>query len=71
VNSFQGKEPEYIREKIRDFGRKVKAECPPGWGYTVLMFDYNTEDGSMVYFSSANREDMIKALKEFIEKAGG
>ncbi len=66
--NYQGPEPEHIREVLKDMGREIKAKMPEGWGFTLLMFDFDKgQKGSMLYLSSAQREDMIKAMEEFLE----
>ncbi len=59
-----------IKKKLRELAEKLKGEMPKGWGFTLLMFDYQEEgeEGSMFYISSAQRADMIKVMKEFIWK---
>lgn len=39
-------------------------------GFSLLVFDFG-EDGTMSYISNAAREDMIKAMEEFLEKQRG
>lgn len=58
---------EEIEKLLRVVGLTIKDIMPKGWGFTVLMFDYG-DHGNMFYMSSAEREDMIKAMKEFIAK---
>lgn len=36
-------------------------------GFILLMFEQNTDSGRMNYISNSNREDCIKALKEFTQ----
>lgn len=67
MSNFDVKNPQ-IEEVLRKVGEVIKEMTPPGWGFTVLLFDVNTTKGSMFYLSSARREDMVKAMKEFIEK---
>lgn len=56
--------------KLREIARLLKDSMPPGWGFTLFIFEYGDEvdKGSMFYASSSDREDMIKVLKEFIAK---
>ena len=42
-----------------------------GYGFCLLVFDQNTEEGRMNYISNSNRDDMITALKEFIANHEG
>lgn len=44
---------------------------PKGWGFTLLMFEFGTNDGRMNYISNAPREDMISALKELVANFEG
>lgn len=48
-------------------GDELKAATPPGIGFAVLMFDFG-ETGNLAYVSNADRQDMIRAFKEFIAK---
>lgn len=52
---------------MRKIGGMLKQIIPEGMGFTFLLFDYGSE-GNMFYISSAQREDMIKAMEEFIKK---
>lgn len=55
---------------LREFARMLKENCPPGWGFTLFLFEYGDEidKGSMFYLSSSERGDMLKLPKEFIAK---
>jgi hypothetical protein len=52
---------------LKEIGEYLKTKVPTGMGFMVLMFDYG-EKGNMFYLSSALRDDMIKAMEEFIAK---
>ena len=60
-------EEEIVKSKMQEIARKVKEELPEGFGFVVLAFKFN-EKGQMIYTSNANREDVVEAMKEFIEK---
>lgn len=66
---YEVENPE-IQELLRDIGHMVGDKMPKGWGFTLLLFSYG-EGGSMFYISSANREDMKKALVEMATKLQG
>lgn len=55
---------------LRDIARTLKDVMPPGFGFTLFIFEYgdDVDHGSMFYASSSVREDMLKVLKEFIAK---
>lgn len=58
---------EEAEKALASIGKILKELCPAGMGFAFLLFDYG-EEGDMFYCSSAQRDDMIKAMKEFIEK---
>jgi hypothetical protein len=63
---------EEIEAKLKEWGNRIgqslKSDMPRGWGFTLLMYSYGTNPkGGMFYISSAEREDMIKAMEEFIK----
>jgi len=62
---FEVRNPE-IEEKLREIGRSIKRDMPAGFGFTLLIFSY--QPGSMFYISSAERDGMIAAMREFIAK---
>lgn len=55
-----------VEEKLRTIGRSLKDQMPEGFGFTLLIFSYTP--GAMFYMSSAERTDMIAAMREFIAK---
>lgn len=60
---------EFVKRKMRRIGHKVEEELPRGFGYVVLAFDFGTgDDKQMIYASNANRQDVVRAMEEFIEK---
>lgn len=68
--TFEVKNDE-IATILRTLGRSIKSILPKGWGFSLLIFNYtdqNTDENSLFYISSANRQDVIKAMKEFIER---
>lgn len=58
-----------IKVLMNDIGKALGAQMPKGWGFTLLMFTYGP-DGDMFYISSAQRDDMLRAMAEFIQKRG-
>lgn len=60
-------EEEIVKRKMQSIARKVDEELPDNFGFVVLAFKFN-EKGEMIYVSNSNREDVVKSMKEFIEK---
>lgn len=51
---------------MQSLGEIVSMLIPPAWGFIVIAFDF---DGpSTTYVSSAEREDVVKFLREMAEK---
>lgn len=53
----------------RDIGRTIGGALPKGVGFALLVFDFG-EDGHMTWISNAQRDDMLRALQEFMQKEG-
>lgn len=63
-------EEEIVKSKLQGIARKVDNELPEGFGFIVLTFKFNSkpDTSQMMYVSNANREDVVKAMEEFIQK---
>jgi hypothetical protein len=49
----------------------IAGTLPKGFGFTLLVFRPGTHDGRMNYISSADRGDMLVALKELVVNMEG
>lgn len=56
---------EKAEASLNEIGRRIAEALPHGYGFALLVFNYGP-DGSMFYISSAQRADMINAMREFI-----
>ena len=63
-------EEEYIKGKLQNIAQNIDKELPEGFGFALLTFKFNTEPNTsdLMYVSNANREDIVKAMEEWIEK---
>jgi hypothetical protein len=61
--------PDAVKKHLNEKGAEIAEGLPKGWGFALLFFTYG-EDGTMVYLSNADRNDMLKALAEFIMAQG-
>lgn len=64
-----------VEATLRDLAGQIKPQVPSGFGFTLLIFSYGQtglakegKAGSLFYISSARREDMVQAMKEFIAR---
>jgi hypothetical protein len=58
-----------IQQKLKEIAGLLHGKLPKGWGFTLLLFEYSPND-SLFYISSANRQQMVNAMREFIKKFG-
>lgn len=56
-----------LNEKLQDIAEKVDTELPEGTGFAILVFPLNIE-GRLFYMSNSNRDDVAKAMQEWINK---
>jgi hypothetical protein len=49
--------------------RKLTELLPPGQGFILLTFDFGP-GGNLAYVSNANRDDAIRALREWLVRQG-
>ena len=58
---------EAAREKMQVIAKFTDGLLPPDWGFVVLAFPFSESEGRRLdYVSNADREDVIKAMYEFI-----
>lgn len=60
-------ENEQMEAALKDLGAFIGQGLPKGVGFSLLLFNFG-EGGSTFYTSNANRQDVIKAMEEFIAK---
>lgn len=51
----------------RRIARQIQSMLPDSVGFTFLLFDFGP-GGHLAYMSNADRDDMIRAMKELIAK---
>jgi hypothetical protein len=56
-----------IESTLRKLATGLATDIPDGWGFTLFIVEFG-EKGSTFYISNTNRQDMIKAMQEFIDK---
>lgn len=63
-------EEDYIKGKLQNIAQNIDKELPEGFGFALLTFKFNAEPDTsdLMYVSNANRQDIVKAMKEWIEK---
>ncbi len=60
---------EKAKNKMQQIAKDIKSQLPEGMGFALLAFDFgNKPDRRVNYVSNANREDIVKVMKEWIQK---
>lgn len=53
----------------RDIGRIIGPNCPPGYGFALLITSFGEAgDGFFTHISNCQREDLIKLLADWRER---
>ncbi|HLI94243.1 MAG TPA: hypothetical protein VKU83_11555 [Puia sp.] len=53
--------------QMRKLGKKIRNEIPVNIGFCLLIFEFH-KPGIANYISNAQREDMIKSLRETADR---
>lgn len=56
-----------IRPLLQKLGGWLGASVPDGWGFNLLLFQFG-EGGNLFYISSAERQDVIALMREYIRR---
>lgn len=54
---------------LQNIAKDIKAKLPKGMGFALLAYEFGEgDDKRMLYVSNSNREDVMAAMVEFLEK---
>ena len=54
---------------LQDIMKDIKKKLPEGMGFTLLAYEFGDKEGRrMLYASNSNREDVMMAMLEFVDK---
>lgn len=56
-----------LEAHAKRIARSITDALPEGVGFALLIFDFG-EHGHLTWLSNADRQDMIRALHEFMQK---
>ena len=60
---------EMVKSKMQRIATGVEQELPPNFGFVVLAFPFGESgQNELMYVSNSNRDDVIKAMMEFVDK---
>lgn len=55
------------RETLKLLAKTITMCLPEGYGFFLMVYEHNS-DGRANYISNSQREDVIKSMKEFMER---
>ncbi len=64
-----GPKDENARSRMQVIAQLVDEQLPRDWGFFVLVFPFNGQEGRTNYVSNAQRNDCIAAMKDWIKRA--
>lgn len=54
---------------MQDIAKEISQKLPEGMGFALLAYEFGeVDDKKMLYVSNSNREDVLKAMLEFVNK---
>lgn len=54
---------------LQNIAKDIKVKLPKGMGFALLAYEFGEgDDKRMLYVSNSNREDVMVAMVEFLEK---
>jgi hypothetical protein len=54
---------------LQSIAKDIKEKLPENMGFALLAYEFGeAEDKKMLYVSNSNREDVMKAMVEFLDK---
>ena len=58
-----------VNNVLQKIAQDIKEKLPEGMGFALLAYDFGDDEGRrMLYASNSNREDVMKAMLEFVDK---
>lgn len=56
-------------DALQSITKEIKERLPENMGFALLAYEFGeAEDKRMLYVSNSNREDVMRAMVEFLEK---
>ena len=60
---------EQANNMLQEIMQDIKNKLPEGMGFALLTYEFGDKEGRrMLYASNSNREDVMKAMLEFVDK---
>ena len=60
---------EQAANALQAIAKEIKEKLPEEMGFTLLTYEFGKgDDRKMMYISNSNREDVLRAMLEFVNK---
>ena len=60
---------EQVSDMMQEIMQEIENKLPEDMGFTLLAYEFGDKDGrKMLYASNSKREDVLKAMLEFVDK---
>ena len=60
---------EQVANALQAIAKDIKEKLPEGMGFALLAYEFGEgDDKKMMYVSNSNREDVMLAMCEFLQK---
>lgn len=60
---------EQAANALQAIAKEIKERLPEKMGFALLAYEFGEgDDKKMMYISNSNREDVLKAMLEFVDK---
>lgn len=54
---------------LQEIAKEIKTKLPEGFGFALLAYEFGEgKDRKMLYISNSQRQDVMMAMAEFLEK---
>lgn len=58
-----------VNDMMQEIASEISNKLPEGMGFTLLAYEFGEgNDKKMMYVSNSNREDVMLAMCEFLQK---
>ena len=58
-----------VSNTLQEIARDISNKLPEKMGFALLTYEFGDDNNRrMLYVSNSNREDVLKAMLEFVEK---
>ena len=60
---------QHANAMMQEIAKEIKEKLPEGMGFALLAYEFGEgDDKKMMYVSNSNREDVMLAMCEFLQK---